>query len=490
MDIEKEMQQKMRPFLPIKRVFDNEFISLVTELIFLIRSYGIDKVGFSNIKKDYKLFISAVHDGWKKAQIKISHNVINKLSEIESLEIKKKEFHRQKNKDAKQECINKINTLKSEILILRRFIDSIVWTILEDEHSTIRRLPLDDNLDNLSIKNLKEAIQTLEEINSNPFTIGISSDLTTFIHTGDLLVRNYFDGTLSIVELKTGKKNLEFCDAANFSLHSDCPIFDEQYTKELSPVDLKHYQRTKKQLQHMKDVTNTINTGEGYDHFHKKTVKIQDNNYIPNYFSEKIMDSWRRISLGKLWDIHVIDECLFIGTYKNVEMGFVGFNSWMKVSKFNGTVLNINDSFKLKLTKPLLNLNLPNETIKDILLGEFIVVLCLDTEKFYNEANKIHPGILKRKRVTNSKLNTMDLVTINEEAIYSENNGQEIYLGTGFLSRIIFDFQRPKNIINWIYKDSDVKRRDNREKNKKKKITQNAKKSKSKIAKLSRRKQN
>ena len=53
MDIEKEMQQKMRPFLPIKRVFDNEFISLVTELIFLIRSYGIDKVGFSNIKKDY-----------------------------------------------------------------------------------------------------------------------------------------------------------------------------------------------------------------------------------------------------------------------------------------------------------------------------------------------------------------------------------------------------------------------------------------------------
>src|SRR5690606_7928820 len=119
-----------------------------------------------------------------------------------------------------------------------------------------------------------------------------------------------------------------------------------------------------------------------------------------------------------------------------------------------------------------------------------IVVLCLDTEKFYNEANKIHPGILKRKRVTNSKLNTMDLVTVNEEAIYSENNGQEIYLGTGFLSRIIFDFQRPKNIINWIYKDSDVKRRDNREKNKKKKIIQNAKKSKSKIAKLSRRKQN
>lgn len=246
MDIEKEMQQQMRPFLPIKRVFDNDFISLVTELIFLIRSYGVDKVGFSNIKKDYKLFISAVHDGWKKAQIKISHNVINKPGEIEALEIKKKEFHREKNKDAKQECINKINTLKSEILILRRFIDSIVWTILEDEHSTIRRLPLDDNLDNLSVKNLKEAIQTLEQINTNPFTIGISSDLTTFIHTGDLLVRNYLEGTLSIVELKTGKKNLEFCDAANFSLDSACPIFDEQYTKELSPVDLKHYQRTKK----------------------------------------------------------------------------------------------------------------------------------------------------------------------------------------------------------------------------------------------------
>lgn len=107
MDIEKEMQQKMRPFLPIKRVFDNEFISLVTELIFLIRSYGIDKVGFSNIKKDYKLFISAVHDGWKKAQIKISHNVINKLSEIESLEIKKKNFIDKKTKMPNKSALTK-----------------------------------------------------------------------------------------------------------------------------------------------------------------------------------------------------------------------------------------------------------------------------------------------------------------------------------------------------------------------------------------------
>lgn len=490
MNTEKEMQQQIRPFLPIKQVFDDEFISLVTELIFLIRSYGIDKVGHTNIKNDFKLFISAVHDGWKEAQKIILHNVIKKLNEINHLEIKKKEHHREKNNHAKQECINKIKILKTEIVILRRFVDSIVWTILDNEHSTIRRLPLSDNLDNISINNLKEATQSLEVINSYPAVIGISSDLTTFIHTGDLLVRDYFEGTISIVELKSGKKNIEFCEAASFSLDSKCPVFDEIYTKQLSQVDLKHYQRTKKQLQHLRDVVGTINAGEGYDHFLQQTVKIEDNNYIPTYFSEKIMDSWRRISLGKLWDIHVIDECLFIGAYKNIEVGFVGFNCWMKLSDFNGTVFNINDSFRLKLSKPLLNLDLPNETIKDIILGEFIVVLCLDTEKFYNKANKIYPGILKQKKITDAKFKKMDFVTINQKAIYSESNGQEVYFGTGFLSRIIFDFQHPKNIIDWIYKHSDVKRHDNKEKNNKKKIKQSTKKIKLKLAKLSRRKKN
>lgn len=480
------MQQRMRPFLPIRKFFDKDFISLVTELIYLIRSYGIEKVGINNSKKDINLFIPAVHEGWKKAQILISQNIINDINEVKELDIQKKEHHRQKNKEAKQECIKRIDILKAQIMILRRFIDSIVWTMLDDEHSTIRRLPLEDNLDNLSIKNLIEAIDVLEEINSDPFTIGISSDLTTFIHTGDLLIRNYFDGKLSIVELKSGWKNIEFCKAASFSLDSECPIFDEQYTKELSSVDLKHYQRTKKQIKHMRDVTTVINTGNGYDYLNKQTVKIKDNNYIPTFFSEKIMDSWRRISLGKLWDIHVIDECLFIGAYKNIEMGFVGFNSWMKTSNFNGTVFNINDSFKYKLTKPLLNLNLSDQVVKDILLGEFIVVLCLDNERFYNEANKIYSGLLKRKKITDNKLNLIDLVTINQEAIYSENDGHEVYLGTGFLSRIIFDLQNPRNIIDWIYKDSDVKHLDNKLKNKEKKSALRAKKDKLKRAKLSR----
>ncbi len=141
-----------------------------------------------------------------------------------------------------------IKKAKLEILILRRLIDSIVWTMLNFEHSTIRRLPLKGGVDNLSVSSILQAKDIIDEMNKDGGIIAISSDITTFVHTGDILSLSLDDG-FKFIELKSGRKNIEFSEAAQFSHEIKCPHFDDEYTKDFSDTDKKHYLRIKKQLE-------------------------------------------------------------------------------------------------------------------------------------------------------------------------------------------------------------------------------------------------
>lgn len=482
---EEEMKRKYKPFISIGKSFDDDFTNLLEELFFLIRNYGLDKVGIGLAKQEFETFAAAVHEGWKKAQILIIDAIIDKKNKIISLDKLKKEHHRRKEKDEKTKCINLIEKNEMEIFILRRFIDSLVWIIFNNEHSSIRRLPLQDKLDNLTLKVIEDSIETLNEINSDPLTIAVLTDLTTFVHTGDIITLDLNKG-ISIIELKSGDKNLEFCEAANFSINSECEYFDENFLAGKSITDTKHYNRTKNQLIHLKDVSKLLNNGEGYDHYAKSQAKIIDKNYIPEFFNENIVDSWRNISLGKNWDIHVIDSCIYVGVYRDSDMGFVGFNTWMDSTNFKGTVYNLTDSFKFIFSRPLINTNLPDELIIDVIKGNVIVVLCLDHSKFYKLGNDLHPGLFKLKNITKKELLSGHGITTDGKGIYSEKEGFEIFIGTGFITRMIFDFQRPKNIVEWIYKDSKLRTDELKQKNKTRKNVSKNKKRKIKAQKKSR----
>lgn len=473
---DEEMARKYRPFISIGKSFDDEFTSLLENIFFLIRNYGLDKVGTELARKDYHTFAAAVHEGWKKAQALIINEIINRKNKIINLEKEKKEHHRKNKKDEKKQCINSIGKNEQEIFILRRCIDSLIWTIFNNEHSSIRRLPLQDKLDNLSLKVIEDSIDTLNEINNDPLTIAVLVDLTTFVHTGDIITLDLNKG-ISIIELKSGDKNHEFCEAATFSINSECEHFDKNFLANKNSTDIKHYNRTKKQLIHLKDVSNLLNNGEGYDHYAKSQAKIIDKNYTPEFYNEKIVNSWRNISLGKNWDIHVIDSCIYVGVYRDSDMGFVGFNTWMESTNFKGSVFNLTDSFKYIFSRPLLNTNLPDELILDVIKGNIIIVLCLDHSKFYKLGNDLYPGLFKLKKFTKQELSSGQGITIDGKGIYSEKEDFDIFIGTGFITRMIFDFQRPKNLVDWIYKDSKLRINDVKKKNNaKRKLSQNKKK--------------
>ncbi|WP_222888570.1 hypothetical protein [Enterobacter sp. C2] len=455
LDDSKVMEAKMRPFISSWKKLSPGLISTAKELLFLTRKYGIEKAGETEALKNRIEFFSAVHEGWKLAQQKIAYEIITRLDEVTSLKAQSKDFHRQKKSEEKMRALKKAEVKEYEIKVLRRFIDSIVWILFDNEHSSIRRLTLPDGNDNLSKQNIIDSMAAADLINKEPTSIAIVSDLTTFVHAGDLVVMKLGQG-IALTEVKTGEKNIEFSHAAQFSVEAKCEHFDKYFTQDFNEKDIKHYNRTKKQWQRLTDITGTINNGSGYDHYHKRQVKIEDENYIPEFYNQDIVNRWSDIKAGKNWSIDVIDECVYVGAYKTTEMGFVGFNSWMDGTNFKGRVFNISDSIGHHFVQPLFNLNLPYELIEDIISGEIIIVLCLDFKKFMELGNKKYPNLLHLAPHPKSFPDPNDYFMIGKEAIFSYKNGHMSFIGTGMESRIIFDLQRPANVIDWIYKGSDL----------------------------------
>ncbi|MCQ4062106.1 hypothetical protein FK516_29965, partial [Klebsiella pneumoniae] len=94
----------------------------------------------------------------------------------------------------KEKCIDEINLKKIEVLILRRCVDSLIWSILDEEHSSLRRLPINAVNDNLSEDNIIDSMVAADLINQDKHAIAIVSDMSTFVHVGDLVTFNPLEG--------------------------------------------------------------------------------------------------------------------------------------------------------------------------------------------------------------------------------------------------------------------------------------------------------
>ncbi|EPN9364703.1 hypothetical protein ACT47M_002743 [Cronobacter muytjensii] len=484
--VDGQMAKKMRAFVPFWKHLPPEFIELSKDLLFLLRRYGIDKMEGKNPLENRKEFFCAVHEGWKILQKNIASEVIIRLEKIDALKKDVVEYHKQKNSEQKVLCKHKIDSTSFEIKILRRYIDAVVWTMFSNEHSTIRRLPLPDGNDNLSVKNINDSMVAADIINENPTSFAIISDLTTFVHAGDI-IKSDFETGITLAEVKSGKKNIEFSHAAQFSVATKCPYFDDEFTKDFDAKDVKHYKRTKKQWERLTGITETINTGEGHDYYHEKKVKIQEINHTPTFFFDEILDRWREIKSGKNWSIQVIDECLYIGAYSKPEMGFVGFNSWMDITDFHGRVVNISDSIINNFAQPLFCLNVPDDLLEDIVSGDLIIVLCLDYSKFMSYGNQRFPTLFGLAPPPQNGFDRNDYFMIEKKAIYTNQDGNLHFLGTGLESRIVFDFQKPSSVAEWIYKTSDLYTMKQRKKQQEKKEAARQKKAKTKTQKNARR---
>ncbi|MCE4069661.1 MULTISPECIES: hypothetical protein [Pseudomonas] len=449
-----EIEARVKVFAPLGPILDSEFSALLSRLLFLLREYGISKVKPDvNNQENHLEFAKYVHEGWKIAHSEIAEKIVFYLGEIDKLEEQKKSNHKKKNAKEKQDCIKQIEILHARIKILRRFYDSIVWMFLFGEHSSIRRFVSAKGKDNLSPGTIAEAEEYLQHANADSNTIAICSDITTFIHSGDVLQFNIKSG-LSLIELKRGEKNKQLAEAAEFSVASGCPHFVELFSQDLNSKEKKQFERVIKQLDIAKKIVTVIKEGKGKDINSDATISTPEVNIPPRFYTDTIVNLYQQLNKEKSWAIATIDNCLHIGVYSDRKMAMVGFNAWMDGEKCTDKVYNILHFIKDPLVRPLPYFDLPTELLNKIIHDEIIVAICLDIPHFIEESNKLHPGLLSLM----SKKDSREILSgwhqplhHHGQIVQYQHNDIEGWLGSGLLSRIIYDFQKPLSVIEFHY---------------------------------------
>ncbi|MCX2195219.1 hypothetical protein LD112_25630 [Pantoea agglomerans] len=204
---DREMDRKFRPFLKFWTLFSPEFITQMQKITLLIRGEETELARLGQ-EGDMTAGYEACVSRWKTAHKHIALSVVVRLVEINELEVKKKEHHLNRQKTQKDECIASIELKKLEIRVLRRTADALIWGMLGNEASSVRRLPIKADLDNLSKENIIDSLIAADDLNSDPHRLAVVSDMSTFVHVGDLVTFSPQDG-FQLVEVKSGIKNIE-----------------------------------------------------------------------------------------------------------------------------------------------------------------------------------------------------------------------------------------------------------------------------------------
>lgn len=454
-----DFDEWVKPFGKVSQHLDEDFSSLLTELLHLIRGTNVthssDK---TNIEDSKMKFVANMHAEWKKAEKLISSNVYVCLCDIEEIEKRKIKFHIDKDFENKKICIRKIKDKSVRIRILRRFYDAIVWSFVRGEHSTIRRFFTPSNIDNLSKKNIEDGSVFLEKANADRFNIAIDADITTFMHSGDALVFNPFKGT-TLVEVKTGHKNSKICeDVRKYTSPENLSQVDE-FVAGLNEKDRQQFGRIRKQLELSRSIVDVLNNGIGVDYSTGQNVVTPTTSITSDFFSTEIVSLYESLSEKKTWAIDVIDECLYLGVYSDQRSAILGFNGWMGVMECKSPVFNILDFLKDPLAPPLPYLDLPTPLLDDIMKDKVVVVMCLDVVGFIEKVNKKYGDYLffLEKKESRKHLDSLNAMWSYEGRVVGYKNGTGTgVLGYGVVTRILYDFQRPLNMIAQL-KDLDAR---------------------------------
>ncbi|WP_414057482.1 hypothetical protein [Pantoea dispersa] len=452
-----EMNRRLRPFMKFWTLFSPEFIGQMQKITRLIRGDEAELARL-NQEGDMMAGYEACVSRWKTAHKHIALSIVVRLDETRELEAKKKVHHRNREKTQKDECIASIELKKLEIRVLRRTADALIWGMLGDEASSVRRLPIKADLDNLSKANIIDSLIAADELNRDPHRLAVVSDMSTFVHVGDLVTFSLQHG-FQLVEVKSGIKNIELYQAAEFGYTSGCPHFEENFLKDKPAKDAQQFNRIKNQMIRAGNALEAIYTGKGYDNLMQSPVVIEDNDYQADFFSENIIKLAEEIKAGKTWAIDVIDECVYVGVYPETQFGFVGFNAWVNGMGVKGNITNINKSFFDSLSRPFLSINLPTDLLMDIMAGKLLIVMCFDHEKFFERANARYPGLFTLEEFpenTERHTHADNTLHVGSKGIASLVEGRVSFVGIGFETRILFDLQRPDNLIDWSYQRSDM----------------------------------
>lgn len=416
-----------------------------------IEKEGIEIRNFAAWNESSKeKFLIACHDGFKKAQEILISEVLKYQELLRKSKSELKNYRRERNKAKENKIKLTIQIIGQRLHTFSHIADGIAWQLIGSQIHVARRLYMEqDTAKYLDSSNIEHAIEVANVINKNPKDFALISDLTSFVQIGDLLVKH--DNKIGIMELKEGYVNNLIDDF--FKSIQENKEFErkEEFKEKLNKKTLKQINRMLRQLERASRAITVINKDEGVDPVSGRNIKVSTPKVQTEYFHKELWELQEKLK-EKKWAYTVIDNCLYMGMYRDEEIAMAGFAIKQILKKQTDNYIIIDWlSITQNLSEPIFSKPFPREFIIDILIGKVKVILGINFDaliKIWNAVG-LKTRWLSTKETARFKQNALKkgMVVINKRGIAVKiQEKEEMIISGGTISKILYDNVRPVNI--------------------------------------------
>jgi hypothetical protein len=444
-------------------MLDKKFTSELKSIIHYITEYGIKNVSYkmdslNSLKSENQKveFISKVHLGFMKAQNLILQNLL--LLGDKRIKVKNhiKELRRQEeSKNTIQKYEIQLETIMYKEKLLRKTADSIAWQLLGYDITVIRRLYKHIAPVEIFNSNLNHDIKVVEGIFKRDNTVfPLINDITSFIQIGDLLVREYSNNKIGLLELKEGKVNDEIERIIEEHMEFNC---DRKLYYELSERDKKFNKQFERYIKQKSKAMNTIgliNTGEGKDDVTGLDIKIIDDVFYTQHF-EGVLSTMLNEVDKKNYSIRRIEDCLIIGVYNTSKIPIhQAFNAWKESMDIDFPTISLMSFVNDPVAFPLFLHPFSIDDKVKLINREKTILMSLDIKKWFEmlEKKNLKVNLLTKKET--ARLNTVPghskSFEYNGHAIEIQYKDIKQILHGGIFERMFNQFVRPSSICDFI----------------------------------------
>ena len=439
MDIDKEL-----------RVFEEK----IKEIFFYSSRYGVYTM-FKGEKPpldgfDGKQLNRHCLDGFKIAQTKI-------IDELRTLQIKSKQYQedikqakRDRDKEVENTLTKELSILNYQSDIFRNLADTIAWQMLNGNHYFLRRLYTHETGEkDLIDKSFEFVIDFSDKINKNPDAFCLISDITNSIQLGDCLIVD--EEGVKISEIKSGEANFKALNVIKENELTESKFDEEELKKEFDEKFIKQLKRMLTQNAKTERASKIIQDNKGDDPKYKDTkVYITESDTEIETYHSALINLINQLD-EKDWAYDCIEAIVHIGVYKNDWRLYGQFSMKSLCDPF--PFVDLMSSRGIAICEPVFLMPIRDDKIIDLVLGRIKIFIGIDVEKFIEFSN--HLGIKAswssskelHKYLDSFKYNSKEMYSFNNKGIKVEINSQELFLGHGFFSKMIFDHILPSTML-------------------------------------------
>ena len=309
----------------------------------------------------------------------------------------------------------------------------------------------------------RETTLFVDNVNDSPDSVALMADITSLVSIGDVIVAHLGPEHPEpyIIELKEGAKNnriVSMVEKYGTDLAEVPPEVLNEIDREIGDHGRKHFERVARQVKRARNFESIANDDVGDDPETGKPMQNIGPELEVDTYDAILMDMMlAAVKTGST--INCIDGCLWVGVYYSIQtqgelqkdflQEIVGRGASLSFSVWN--LLSVSTDPRLQ---PMFLRDLDPESILDIMLGDVQILVYIDWDAFFQQANQA--GINARWTTKRERREITE--TYYQEQVFRkdahipvlEKDGYELRLMGGGVARIVNEGLSPLCLLGMI----------------------------------------